>query len=64
MNPAFFQQMETILAPERLDAYRPDEAAPAHTLARYPLNMPPCATTFPPPHVAAPQPGSFASFTE
>lgn len=26
MNPAFFQQVETALAPERLDAYRQDGA--------------------------------------
>ena len=33
MNPAFFQQVETILAPERLGAYRQDGAAPATTLS-------------------------------
>ena len=33
MNPAFFQQVETILAPERLGAYRRDGATPATTLS-------------------------------
>jgi len=32
MNPVFFQQVESILAPERLDAYRQDGAAPAITI--------------------------------
>ena len=33
MDPAFFQQVETILAPARLGAYRRDGATPATTLA-------------------------------
>ena len=33
MDPAFFQQVETILAPERLGAYRRDGATPATTLS-------------------------------
>lgn len=33
MNPAFFQQVETIVAPERLGAYRQDGATPATTLS-------------------------------
>jgi len=48
MNPVFFQQMETILAPERLDAYRQDGSAPATTLARYLLNLALCETLYSP----------------
>jgi len=48
MNPVFFQQMETILAPERLEAYRQDGSAPATTLARYLLNMALCETLYSP----------------
>jgi hypothetical protein len=40
MNHSFFQQIETILAPERLDAYRRDGVSPATTLARYLWNVP------------------------
>jgi hypothetical protein len=39
MNPAFFQQVESILAQERLDAYRQDGAVPDITMARYLWNM-------------------------
>jgi hypothetical protein len=39
MNPVFFQRVESILAPERLDAYRQHGASPAITLARYLWNM-------------------------
>ena len=39
MNPEFFQQVETSLAAERLDAYRQDGAAPATALARYLCNI-------------------------
>jgi hypothetical protein len=46
MNPAIFQQVEAILAPERLDAYRQDGAVPATTLARYLLNMALCETLY------------------
>ena len=48
MNPAFFQQIETILAPERLGAYRQDGATPATTLARYLLNMALCEALYSP----------------
>ena len=48
MNPAFFQQVESMLAPERLDAYRQDGAATATTLARYLLNMALCETLYSP----------------
>ena len=48
MNPAFFQQVETILAPERLGAYRQDGATPATTLARYLLNMALCEALYSP----------------
>ncbi len=34
MNPAFFQQVETALASERLDAYRQDGATPVRTDAK------------------------------
>lgn len=39
MNPAFSQQVESILHTERLDAYRQDGADHTLTLARYMLNM-------------------------
>jgi hypothetical protein len=39
MNPAFFEKVESILALERLDAYRQDGADPRTTLARYLWNM-------------------------
>jgi hypothetical protein len=48
MNPGFFQQVETILAPERLDAYRQDGATPEVTLARYLWNMSLCEALYPP----------------
>jgi len=48
MNPAFFQQLETILAPERLGAYQQDGATPATTLARYLLNMALCEALYSP----------------
>lgn len=52
MNPAFFQQVESILAPERLDAYRQDGAAPAVTLARYLWNMALCQALYSPLQIA------------
>lgn len=48
MNPSFFQQVETILAPERLDAYRQDGVTPAITLARYLWNMALCEALYSP----------------
>jgi hypothetical protein len=48
MNPGFFQQIETALAPERLDAYRQDGAAPVVALARYLLNMALCEALYSP----------------
>jgi hypothetical protein len=48
MNPAFFQQVETILASERLDAYRQDGVPPATTLARYLWNMALCESLYSP----------------
>ncbi len=48
MNPAFFQSLETILAPERLDAYRQDRVPPATTLARYLWNMALCESLYSP----------------
>ncbi len=48
MNPAFLQKMETVLAPERLDAYRQDAPTPATALARYLLNMALCETLYSP----------------
>jgi hypothetical protein len=48
MNLAFFQQIETILASERLDAYRQDGVPPATTLARYLWNMALCESLYSP----------------
>jgi len=48
MNPAFFQQVETALAAERLDAYRQDGVSPVIALARYLLNMALCETLYSP----------------
>ena len=48
MNPAFFQQVETAFAPERLDAYRQDGATPVVALARYLLNIALCETLYSP----------------
>lgn len=48
MNPAFFQQVEAILATERLDAYRQDGVPPATTLARYLWNMALCESLYSP----------------
>lgn len=48
MNPAFFQQVEGILAPERLDAYRQDGVSPVTTLARYLWNLALCESLYPP----------------
>lgn len=48
MNLVLFEQMETILAPERLEAYRQDGSAPATTLARYLLNLALCETLYSP----------------
>ena len=52
MNPAFFQQLETILAAERIDAYRQDGAAPALALARYLWNVALCETLYSPLQIA------------
>jgi hypothetical protein len=52
MNPTFFQQVESILAPERLDAYRQDGAAPVVTLARYLWNMALCEALYSPLQIA------------
>jgi hypothetical protein len=52
MNPVFFQQVESILSPERLDAYRQDGAAPAITLARYLWNMALCEALYSPLQIA------------
>ncbi len=52
MNPAFFQKVETILAPERLDAYRQDGATSAATLARYLWNMALCEALYSPLQIA------------
>ena len=48
MNHQFFQQVEHILAPERLDAYRQDRVPPATTLARYLWNMALCESLYSP----------------
>ena len=48
MNHNFFQQLEAILAPERLDAYRQDGVPPATTLARYLWNMALCESLYSP----------------
>jgi len=48
MNHNFFQQIEAILAPERLDAYRQDAVPPATTLARYLWNMALCESLYSP----------------
>jgi hypothetical protein len=48
MNLAFFQSVESILAPERLDAYRQDGVPPATTLARYLWNMALCESLYSP----------------
>ena len=48
MNPNIFQQLEGILAPERLDAYRQDGVSPATTLARYLWNMALCESLYSP----------------
>jgi hypothetical protein len=48
MNLAFFQQVEDILDPERLDAYRQDGVPPAVTLARYLWNMALCESLYSP----------------
>ena len=48
MNHNFFQPLEAILAPERLDAYRQDGVPPATTLARYLWNMALCESLYSP----------------
>lgn len=48
MNHNFFQQIEAILAAERLDAYRRDAVPPAIALARYLWNMALCESLYPP----------------
>lgn len=52
MNPAFFQQLETVLASERIDAYRQDSAPPALTLARYLWNISLCEALYSPLQIA------------
>lgn len=52
MNIAFFQQVESILATERLDAYRQDGAGLAATLARYLWNMSLCEALYSPLQIA------------
>jgi len=48
MNHNFFQQIEVILAPERLDAYRQDAVPPVTALARYLWNMALCESLYSP----------------
>ena len=48
MNNNFFKQVETVLAPERLDAYRQDGVPPVTTLARYLWNMALCESLYSP----------------
>jgi hypothetical protein len=48
MNRHFFQRLEAILAPDRLDAYRRDGVPPATTLARYLWNLALCESLYPP----------------
>ena len=48
MNHDFFQQVESILDPERLDAYRQDGVPPVTTLARYLWNMALCESLYSP----------------
>jgi hypothetical protein len=52
MNPEFFQQVETSLAAERLDAYRQDGVDAATTMARYLLNMALCESLYSPLQIA------------
>lgn len=52
MNSAFFQKLEAILAPERLDAYRRDGVSPETTLARYLWNMALCESLYSPLQIA------------
>lgn len=52
MNLAFFNQVETHLNPERLDAYRQDGVDEATTLARYLLNMALCESLYSPLQIA------------
>jgi hypothetical protein len=48
MNVVFFEQLETVLATERLDAYRQDDADEITTLSRYLLNMALCESLYSP----------------
>ncbi len=48
MNSIFFQSIDSVLSPERLDAYRQDGAPPATTLARYLWNMALCESLYSP----------------
>lgn len=48
MNHQFFSQIETVLAAERLDAFRQDRAVPLVTLARYLWNMALCESLYSP----------------
>lgn len=48
MNAGFFKQVESILASERLDAYRQDGVPPVTTLARYLWNMALCESLYSP----------------
>ena len=52
MNLTFFNQVETHLNPERLDAYRQDKADEETTLARYLLNMALCESLYSPLQIA------------
>ena len=52
MNPAFFQQIEAILAAERLNAYRQDGVTAEVTLARYLWNMALCEALYSPLQIA------------
>ena len=48
MNPGFFDQIQAVLAVERLEAYRLDQAEPQIALARYLWNMALCESLYSP----------------
>ncbi|MEN7973047.1 MAG: hypothetical protein ABFR47_04350 [Verrucomicrobiota bacterium] len=48
MNNEFFEKLEPVLAAERLDAYRQDDASPLTTLSRYLWNMALCESLYSP----------------
>lgn len=52
MNRTFFNQVETHLNPDRLDAYRQDGVDEATTMARYLLNMALCESLYSPLQIA------------